>query len=407
MIERVSDSIVLVGTAHVSKRSVEEVRAAVETFKPDIVGVELDVGRYEALRDRDRWSKTPVTEIIRSDRTFFFMAYLFIASFQRRIAEKLGVEPGAEQIEAINLAAGGGLRLALLDRDIGVTLKRGWRLMTLREKLRFVGSAWQVLFGLRRLSDQAQEEQAQKRAKKGIKDIKMDSEDDIAELLGEDMLTALMDEFGKIAPSIVRVLINERDEFLAKRILLSARQGRIVAVVGAGHVKGVKAALARGLDDLPAFKAMNEVPERKVPWGTLFAWSIPLLLFWIIAYQTLQGNLSRAGEALALWWIIHGALAGLGAAVAGGHPYSIATAAGVAGFTAIHPTLAAGWFAGLMEARVRTPTVADFERLQAWDSFRELFRNPVWRVLFVTALTNVGSSIGTFISLPILAGSLS
>jgi pheromone shutdown protein TraB len=172
-------------------------------------------------------------------------------------------------------------------------------------------------------------------------------------------------------------------------------------------MKGVRAALARGLDALPAFSSLNEVPERKIPWGTLFGWSIPLLLFWIVAYQGLQGNLSRAGEALALWWIIHGALAGLGAALARGHPYTIATAAGVAGFTAIHPTLAAGWFAGLTEARVRTPTVADFERLQAWDSFRELSRNPVWRVLFVTALTNVGSSLATFVSLPILAGSFS
>ena len=400
MIERVSDNIVLVGTAHVSKKSVEEVKAAVEAFSPDIIGVELDGGRYEALRDRAGWGKTPVTTIIRSGRAYFFMAQLFLASFQRRLAERFGVEPGAEMIEAVNLAHARGARLALLDRDIGVTLKRAWRLMTLKEKLRFGYEAWQLLFGLRRLADQAKDEE---RAKKG----EVDDEAELDKLMDEDVLTSMMEEIGKIAPSVKRVLIDERDEFLAKRILLSAKEGRVVAVVGAGHLKGVRAALAKGLGELPRFKDLNEVPERKIPWGTLFGWSVPVLLFWIVIYQALQGNLQRAGYALGMWWLIHGVLAGGFCALARGHPYSIATAAAVAGFTAIHPTLAAGWFAGLMEARMRTPTVADFERLQAWDSFGELFANPVWRVLFVTALTNVGSSLGTFISLPILAGSLS
>lgn len=396
MIERVSDRIVLVGTAHVSLKSVEEVRATIDAFKPDIVGVELDTGRYRALRDRGEWGRTPITDILRSGRAYFFMAQLFLASFQRRLAERFGVEPGAEMIEAVNLAHGRGLKLALLDRDIGVTLKRAWRLMTIAEKLRFAWEAWQVLFGLRRMADQAEDEGKEK----------ADLEAELAKMMDEDVLTEMMEEIGRFAPSVKRVLIDERDEYLAKKILLSAKEGRMVAVVGAGHLKGVRASLERGLDALPSFKRLDEVPERKVPWGTLFAWSIPLLLFWLVLYQTLQGNLARAGEALALWWIIHGALAGLGAALARGHPYSIATAAGVAGFTAIHPTLAAGWFAGLVEAKVRTPTVADFERMQAWETLRELFRNPVWRVLLVTALTNVGSSIGTFVSLPILARAL-
>ncbi len=402
VIERVSERIVLVGTAHVSKKSVEEVRAAVETFAPDIVGVELDQGRYKALSQRAEWAKTPVTEIIRSGRAYFFMASLFLASFQRRLAERFGVEPGGEMIEAVNLAHARKAKLALLDRDIGVTLKRAWRLMTLREKLRFAWEAWAVLFGIRRLADL----DAAQREAEGKPPKPEDLEAELAELMDEDVLTEMMEEIGRFAPSVKRVLIDERDEFLAKRILLSAKEGRVVAVIGAGHIKGVRAAIARGLPELPPFEELNQVPEPKVPWGTVFAWSIPLLFFWIVIYQGLQGNLARAGEALALWWIIHGVAAGLGAAAAGGHPYSIATAAAVAGFTAIHPTLAAGWFAGLMEAKVRTPTVADFERLQAWESFRELFRNPVWRVLFVTALTNVGSSLATFFSLPILARGL-
>lgn len=402
MIERLSDRIILVGTAHVSKKSVEEVKAAVDTFAPDIVGVELDQGRYKALSQRAEWAKTPVTEIIRSGRAYFFMASLFLASFQRRLAERFGVEPGAEMIEAVNLAHARGGKVALLDRDIGVTLKRAWRMMTLREKLRFAWEAWAVLFGIRRLADLDEAE----READGKAPSPKELEDELAEIMDEDVLTEMMEEIGRFAPSVKRVLIDERDEFLAKRILLSAEQGRIVAVVGAGHMKGVRAAIARGLPALPRFEDLNQVPEPKVPWGTVFAWSIPLLFFWIVIYQGLQGNLERAGYALALWWIIHGIAAGLGAAVAGGHPYSIATAAAVAGFTAIHPTLAAGWFAGLMEAKVRTPTVADFERLQAWESFRELFRNPVWRVLFVTALTNVGSSLATFFSLPILARAL-
>lgn len=400
MIERFSDRIILVGTAHVSQKSVEEVRASLSAFNPDIVGVELDTGRYRALRDRGEWGRTPITDILRSGRAYFFMAQLFLASFQRRLAERFGVEPGAEMIEAVNLAHGRGLKLALLDRDIGVTLKRAWRLMTIGEKLRFAWEAWQVLFGLRRMVDLEQG------AAKEAAQEKEDLEAELAEMMDEDVLTEMMEEIGRFAPSVKRVLIDERDAYLAKKVLLASKEGRVVAVIGAGHLKGVRAALERGLDALPSFKELDDVPERKVPWGTLFAWSIPLLLFWLVLYQTLQGNFARAGEALALWWIIHGALAGLGAALARGHPYSIATAAGVAGFTAIHPTLAAGWFAGLVEARVRTPTVADFERMQQWEKLRELFANPVWRVLFVTALTNVGSSIGTFVSLPILARAL-
>jgi pheromone shutdown-related protein TraB len=391
LIERVRENIVLVGTAHVSTKSVDEVRAAIEQFKPDIVGVELDAGRYEALRDRDRWAKTPVTDIVRSGRAYFFMAQLFLANFQRRLADRFGVEPGAEMIEAVNLASSRGLKLALLDRDIGVTLKRAWRMMRLREKLRFVAAFWEILFGLRHIAE--------------MEDDKQD-EIDLDKLMEEDVLTQMMDEIGHFAPSIKRVLIDERDQYLAKKIDLASRQGVVVAVIGAGHLKGVREALERGVEGAVPFAELNTIPTPKVPWGAVAAWSVPLLLFWIIFYQALQGNLARAGEALAWWWIIHGALAGLGAALARGHPYSIATAAGVAGFTAIHPTLAAGWFAGLVEAKVRTPTVADFESLQAWETLGEFFRNPVFRVLLVTALTNVGSSMGTWIALPILARGL-
>jgi len=217
MIERVSEGVVLVGTAHVSKRSVEEVQAALEAFKPDIVGVELDAGRYKALRDRGEWGRTPVTEILRSGRAYFFMAQLFLASFQRRLAERFGVEPGAEMIEAVNLAHGRGLKLALLDRDIGVTLKRAWRLMTVVEKLRFAWEAWQVLFGLRRMADQADTEA------KG----KADLEAELAKMMDEDVLTEMMEEIGRFAPSVKRVLIDERDEYLAKKVLLAAKEGRV------------------------------------------------------------------------------------------------------------------------------------------------------------------------------------
>ncbi len=392
MIEQVSDRIVLVGTAHVSAKSVEEVAAAITRYKPAVVGVELDSTRYEALRDRVKWRQTPITEVIRSGRAYFFLAQLFLWSFQRKIAEKFGVEPGAEMIEAVNRAHAGGLKLALLDRDIGLTFKRAWRMMTLREKLRFVWAVWETLFGLAWAREKA----------KGA----LEEEIDLERMMDEDVLTEMMEEIGKFAPSIKRVLIDERDRYIAKKALLASKEGVVVAVIGAGHVRGVRAAIQEGLEGAPTFAELKEVPGRAVRWGTVIGWTIPFVLFWILIYQALQGGLQRAGEAFFLWWAINGALAGIGCALARGHPYSIATAVGVAGFTSINPAVAAGWVAGLVEAKVRTPTVADFERLQAWETLRDFLRNPVTRVVFVVALTNLGSTVGTWVSLPILARGL-
>jgi len=381
-----------VGTAHVSAKSVEEVHAAITQYRPAVVGVELDAGRYEALRDRTKWRQTPITDVIRSGRAYFFLAQLFLWSFQRKLAEKFGVEPGAEMIAAVNRAHGDGLKLALLDRDIGVTFKRAWRMMTLREKLRFVWAVWETLFGL-----------AWAREKAGGAP---EEEIDLERMMNEDVLTEMMEEIGKFAPSVKRVLIDERDLYIAKKALLAAEEGTVVVVIGAGHLKGVRAAIQRGLAGAPSFAELREVPKRAVPWGTVVGWSVPFFLFWILSYQTLQGGLQRAGEAFFWWWAIHGALAAAGCALARGHPYSVATAFGVAGFTSINPAVAAGWVSGLVEAKVRTPTVADFERLQAWETLKDFLTNPVTRVVFVVALTNLGSTIGTWVSLPILARGL-
>ncbi len=393
MIEKVTDRIVLVGTAHVSAKSVEEVHAAITQYEPAVVGVELDTGRYEALRDRARWRQTPITEVIRSGRAYFFLAQLFLWSFQRKLAEKFGVEPGAEMIAAVNRAQGDGRKLALLDRDIGVTLKRAWRMMTLREKLRFVWAAWETLFGL-----------AWQRGEGG--EGAPTDEEALEQMMNEDVLTEMMEEIGKFAPSVKRVLIDERDQYIAKKALLASKEGTVVVVIGAGHLKGVRAAILAGLEEAPSFAALREVPTRAVPWATVIGWAVPLVLFWMLVYYALQGGIERAGEAFFWWWLINGVLAAIGCAIARGHPYSIATAFAVAGFTSLNPAVAAGWVSGLVEARVRTPTVADFERLQAWESLRDFLRNPVTRVVLVVALTNLGSTIGTWVSLPILARGL-
>lgn len=393
MIEKVTDRIVLVGTAHVSAKSVEEVGAAISQFKPAVVGVELDSGRYEALRDRAKWRQTPITEVIRSGRAYFFLAQLFLWSFQRKLGERFGVEPGAEMITAVNRAHEEGLKLALLDRDIGLTLKRAWRMMTLREKLRFVWAAWETLFGLA---------WARERLEGGVPEEEVDLE----RMMNEDVLTEMMEEIGKFAPSVKRVLIDERDLYIAKKALLASKAGTVVVVIGAGHLKGVRAAIQGGLEGSATFEELKEVPKRAVPWATVVGWTVPFILFWILTYNALHGGLQRAGEAFFWWWLINGVLAAIGCAAARGHPYSILTAFAVAGFTSINPAVAAGWVSGLVEARVRTPTVADFERLQAWENFRDFLTNPVTRVVLVVALTNLGSTIGTWVSLPILAGGL-
>lgn len=376
---KVNDNIILIGTAHISKESVEEVRQAIEKYKPAVVAVELCQSRYKALTEKDRWENTPVTQLLRSNRAFLILAQTFLSSIQRRLGKEYGVEPGSEMIAACDEAKKQNLEIALVDRDITITLKRAWRKMGFREKFRI---AWEFLKGM----------------------VGYDEEDledlDLEELMKQDVITAMMQEFGEFAPSAANVLIHERDTYISKKILDASAKGRVVAVVGAGHLNGIKEHLEH-TEQLPSdLTPLEEVPKKRVNWTKVIAVAIPTIFFVLMAYVvvTTGENAWNSIANLFLWWfLLHGILAAIGAASARGHPLSIGVAFIAAPFTSFQPFFRSGWLAGLVEAKFRMPLVKDFRELSKIETMKEFFRNKVIHLLMVVALTNVGSIIATVI----------
>jgi pheromone shutdown-related protein TraB len=370
----VNDNLVLVGTAHVSKASVEEVEAAIEEYKPDIVAVELDEKRFEVLTNKQKWEETPITDMIRGGKAFFFLAQVFLASIQRRLGKEFGAEPGSEMLAAINSAKEKQIKVELVDRDITITLKKAWRTMGIREKFRLF---WEFSKAMVGYSDE--------------------EEIDLEEIMDEDVISMMIEELSQIAPSVTEILVFERDAFIAKKLHALSEDKKVVAVVGAGHVKGIQKNL-KEIDKTPTFEELNSVPRKRIKWTKVIAYSIPILIIGLLIWLILRGNWDKFFSAL-LWWIlINGACSAIGAAAARGHPYSIATAFLAAPFTSLNPAVAAGWFAGAVEAKVRTPTVKDFQDLSTLESTKEFLNNKVIRVLMVAALANIGSMIGTFIA---------
>ncbi|MBW3581491.1 MAG: TraB/GumN family protein [Euryarchaeota archaeon] len=378
---QIGDNILLVGTAHVSKSSVEEVREAIETFRPDTVAVELDEVRHKAITNRKEWEATPFTKLLKGTTLYFFLAQTFLASYQRRMGEAEGVEPGAEMLEALRAGEASGAEVALADRDIGVTFKRAFAVMGFREKMRILWELMRALVGAE----------------------KEEEREPVDKLLDQDVITTMMEELGEFAPSIKSVVIDERDLYLATRIM-DATEGntkKVVGVVGAGHLQGIKKQLE---DPSPvSLELLEHIPRKSIRWGKIIGYGIPLLVLalfgWLAwdAYQT--GSYERLVNAALYWVVINGALSALGALIARGHILSIITAFIAAPITSLNPALAAGWFAGLTEAFVRKPTVADFNGLAHLVTMKDMFNNQVMRVIMVAALANVGSAIGTYLAL--------
>ena len=370
--------VVLVGTAHVSNESVELVRKAIEEEMPDVVGVELDAQRLHQLMDGKKWQQMDLGQIIKEGKTYLFLLNILLSNLQRQIGDDLGIKPGSEMLLAANIAAEKKLPIALLDRDVGITLKRAMNKMGFLEKARLGYGILGGFFGFGKKLDSATIEQ----------------------LKEKDVLNALMQQLSKELPSIKEVLVDERDLFIANAILASNAK-KMVAVVGAGHLEGIKKFLDRPRDVRPLLEARK---KRSVL--SLLKYAIPLLFFALIGYGLYAKGGEIAFDILLRWCLITGSLAALGAALALAHPLSILTAFVAAPIATLHPTLATGWFAGLVELKMRSPKVYDFEKLPQLDNLRGLFSNRVTRILVVTAFTNIGSTIGTFIALPYAASLL-
>ena len=366
--------VILLGTAHVSKESARLVASVIEEEKPDTVCIELCRSRYQSIRQKDRWQNMDIVKVIKEKKAFLLLSNLLLASFQKRIAEKLDIKPGAEIISAIETAEKVGAQIHLADRDIRITLSRTWRVMSLWNKLK-------ILFQLILSAGE-------------IDEI---SEKDIEKMKQEDMLETLLADVKKSLPVLRDILIDERDRYLAHKIK-AAPGKRIVAVVGAGHVPGIKKYWEVNAD----INALEKIPPKGM-FMRIFKWILPLSILVLFVLGFFYGG-STAGAQMITWWIVaNGLLAGLGALIAFAHPLTILSSILAAPLTSLNPMIAAGWVSGLVEAFSRKPKVKDFENLSKDIlSISGFWKNKVTKILLVVAFTNLGSAIGTFIAIPLM-----
>jgi pheromone shutdown-related protein TraB len=359
----------LVGTAHVSQKSVEDVRSAIEEFQPDIVGVELDRGRFMSLTQE--MAEPSVTDILKGGNFGRILVQWVLTYIQQRIGAETGVKPGSEMLAAIEEAEAHQRPVAFIDRDIRITLSRFWGKMGIWEKIKLIGA---LIYSL--VSVEGQE-------------INVD------EFTNQDVVSAAMEEFRKFSPQGAQALIDERDAYLAHQILmLGGRYERVLAVVGAGHIQGVQRYL-NAPETLPPLPALT-AEVKGLPWAKIIGAAVTVLFLLLIAAIAFSGvGLEVLLIALVYWIVINGVLSAAFTLIAGGHPFSAATAFAVSWLTSLNPLLAAGWFAAIVEAKIRKPAVGDLRQIIEAETLSEMRRVPLFRVVLVAALANVGSTLGT------------
>jgi pheromone shutdown-related protein TraB len=365
----------VVGTAHVSQRSVEEVRHVIEEIQPDVVCVELCKGRHDALTKDSAFRDLDVFKVVREGKGLYLLAHLALASYQRRIGASLGVKPGAELLAAVTTASERGIPVELIDRDINITLKRTWANLGLWKRSMLMSS---LIVGW----DDGKGEPVTEKTVEDLKEAKALSE----------MLT----ELGRAVPEVKGPLVDERDQYLASKMLeAGAGKKKVVAVVGAAHVPGMthhigeKTVIDRTL--------LDKLPPPSLFWR-IFKWAIPALLLFAVIYGWRASEARSLAEMMLAWILPTSIGAGGMTLLAGGSIFSIVSALVVAPIAAIHPLLGTGMVVGVVEAWRRKPNVADCERLpEDVQSLRGFWRNPVTRILLIAVASGLGTAGGFWV----------
>jgi len=373
-IQRGDTEITMVGTAHVSKSSVDEVKDVIRETKPDAVAVELCQARYDIMKDPKAWQEMDIFKVIKEKRASFLMANLVMASFQRRIGERMGIKPGDEMRAAIEEAEANGMEVALVDRNVRITLARAWRGLGFWEKIK-------LLFG----------------SLMSIFEVEEIEEKDIERLKETDMLTAAVEEMAKHAPTIKTVLIDERDAYMARKIA-DIHAGKIVGVIGAGHMNGILSQIHHPVEDI---SSLEEIPPKK---KGILIWVLPIIIIALLLWFFSHGT-PKQGYAMLKWWIICTmTCTGLATMLAFPHPATVLVSALVAPVTTVIRAFPSGWFAGLSEAYLKKPKVSDFETIH--DDIMKIsgwWRNPITRILLVVMFSNIGHTIGVFLAASVIA----
>ena len=377
VVERDGVRYTLLGTAHVSRASVDAVRAAIATGAYDTVAVELDTGRLQALADPDALAKLDLVKVIREGKTHLFAANLALAAYQRRLAEQLGVEPGAELKAAADDARERDLTLHLIDREVGLTFKRALARLGWWDRAKISAGIMLAMFGDEEVGHE-----------------------EIEKLKQGDMLESSFGDFATESPALFETIIGERDRYMAARLRESATHAsgarEVLAVIGAGHLQGMARYLAEDVEEPVAVREQLEEFKRKsdIPWFTI---GLAAFVLGGIVIGFYTGGPEVGSDLIVQWVLATGLLGALGCAIAGGHPLSILAAFIASPLTPLHPALASGTVSALVEASVRKPTYADFMALRDdVQTVRGWWKNRVARVLLNFFLTSLGTAIGVW-----------
>jgi len=365
--------IILIGTAHISQESVDTVTEAIRSECPDTVCVELDEQRYQALRNRNRWESLNLIQVIRKGQAPFLMANLALSSFQKKLGLHTGVKPGAELAAAATTAEERGMQVELVDRNLRVTLLRAWRKTGFFKKMYLLATLLGSLF----------------------EDQKID-EEELSRLRQTDTLSAMLEEMAHLLPTVKGILVDERDQYMAHHIRHAPGQ-KILAVVGAAHLPGIRARLHEEL--APEILAEIGTLPAKSLLSRMIPWLIPTIVVALFVLGFFFGDRGRIADAALAWVLANGVLSAAGALIAFGHPLTVVSAFVAAPITSLNPTIGAGFVTGIVQAFVAPPTVGDMERVgDDLVTLRGWWSNRLARVLLVFILSSFGSAAGTFVA---------
>ena len=374
------DEIILVGTAHVSQDSVDEVRTVIETEQPDHICLELDKGRYESKTKEQSYANMNLTKVFKEGKTFLVLANTALASFQKKMGNQTGSAPGEEIIGASRIAEEKNIPYSFCDREIATTLKRAWAKSNLWNKAKLIATLLSSAFDKEEFSPEEMEK-----------------------LKNSDTLQEMMNELAKELPGAKEALIDERDRYLATNIM-QAPGHKKVAVIGAGHASGI----IRTMEGLESGKLSTDLSEiSKVPKpskaGKIIGWSIPIILVAIIVLAGVFNGFHESLRYFTIWACTNAATTVLFSILSLAHPLNWLVSAIAAPIAVLNPAIGVGVFTGIVEATMRKPAVKDFENLSDDISkFKGWFKNRVLHAFLIFFTTSLGSILGTFVLFPIM-----
>ena len=366
-----SREFIIVGTAHISRQSTDLVQEVIEKEKPDSVCIELDSQRYKALSEKTKWESLDIKTVIKEKQLTTLFINIILSSYQKKLGEKLGVMPGTEMLMAIDTAKSQNLKIVLCDREIRITLRRAWNSMSFWQKFKLFGSGFAGLLDKTELT-----------------------EEKLEELKEKDILSEMVEELGKSLPVLKKVLIDERDIYLSTRIK-EADGNKIVAVVGAGHVKGICKELEskRNID----LKEFEYIPPTSLTFK-IIGWGIPVIIIASIILIGYLKGISAAQDNILIWILANGIPCAIGAILAVAHPITIIVSFIAAPITSLSPLIGAGYVAAFVQAYFQPPLVKEIQNVS--DDIGKIskwWKNRLLKVLLVFILTGLGSMIGTYV----------